>query len=153
MADERASVKRRRRIPAIWIVPLVTALLGLWMVYYTWQNQGPEITIVFSTAEGIESGKTKIRSLSVQVGLVTDLRLGEDNESVIVTAELDEEHGLLQVARVRAGESYLRQRVRPSHADLGVCRRNVLARDRSLDTFAECVAHGAIHAEAHGIRR
>lgn len=89
MADERASVSRRRRIPAIWIVPLVTALLGLWMVYYTWQNQGPEITVVFSTAEGIESGKTKIRSRSVQVGLVTDLRLGEDNESVIVTAELE----------------------------------------------------------------
>ena len=89
MAEERASVRRRQRIPAIWIVPLVTALLGLWMVYTTWQNQGPEITIVFSTADGIESGKTKIRARSVQVGLVTGLRLGEDNESVIVTAELE----------------------------------------------------------------
>jgi len=89
MAEERAAIRKRRKIPAIWIVPLVTALLGLWMVYYTWQNQGPEITILFSTAEGIESGKTKIRARSVQVGLVTSVRLGEDNESVIVTAELD----------------------------------------------------------------
>jgi len=89
MTEARASIRARRRIPAIWIVPLVTALLGLWMVYHTWRNQGPEITIAFSTAEGIESGKTKIRARSVQVGLVTSLRLGEDNESVIVTAELD----------------------------------------------------------------
>jgi paraquat-inducible protein B len=89
MTEERASVRSRRKIPAIWIVPLVTALLGMWMVYYTWQNQGPEITLTFSTAEGIESGKTKIRARSVQVGLVTDVRLGEDNQSVIVIAELD----------------------------------------------------------------
>ena len=88
MAEERATVSTRRKLPAIWIVTLVTALLGLWMVYYTWQNQGPEITLEFSTAEGIESGKTKIRARSVVVGLVTGGRLRGDHESVVVTAQI-----------------------------------------------------------------
>jgi paraquat-inducible protein B len=89
MNDTPAAVKRRRRIAPIWVVPIVAVLLGLWMVVYTYRNQGPEITIVFSTAEGIEAGKTKVKSLNVELGLVEGVRLGEDLESVVVTAQLE----------------------------------------------------------------
>ena len=60
MSDLEASVSKRRRISMIWAVPIAALLLGLYMVFYTLQSQGPEITIVFSTAEGIQAGKTKV---------------------------------------------------------------------------------------------
>jgi paraquat-inducible protein B len=89
MAEVRAEVTRRRRISAIWIVPLVAVVLGAWMVWFTFRNEGPEITIVFSTAEGIEAGKTKVRARSVEIGLVSSVGLADDLESVVVVAELD----------------------------------------------------------------
>ena len=52
--SEQAAVSRRRRISAVWIVPLLAVGLGAWMIWFTLQNQGPEITILFGTAnEGI----------------------------------------------------------------------------------------------------
>jgi paraquat-inducible protein B len=89
MSEVKAEVSRRRRIPAIWLVPLVAFLLGIWMVLYSAMTEGPEITLVFSTAEGIEAGKTKVKSRSVQVGLVESVMLSKDLESVTVIAKLD----------------------------------------------------------------
>ena len=89
MGDAQAIVTKRHRISKIWIVPIVALVLGVWMVVYTWASQGPEISIVFSTAEGIEAGKTKVRARSVEVGLVTGVVLAEDLEHVVVTASLE----------------------------------------------------------------
>ncbi len=89
MAEASATVSERRRISKIWVVPIVALVLGLWMVLYTLQTQGPEVTIVFSTAEGIEAGKTRIKLRSVEVGLVESAGLGDDMESVVVKARID----------------------------------------------------------------
>jgi paraquat-inducible protein B len=89
MPEARATVTRRRRVSRIWLVPIVAILLGAWMVYYTWSTEGPEIEITFSTAEGIEAGKTKIKARNVTVGIVESVVLGENRESVIVTALLE----------------------------------------------------------------
>lgn len=86
-----AAVSRKRGINPIWAVPILALLLGIWMVIYTIQRQGPEITIRFSTAEGIEQGKTKIKLRDVEIGLVKEVRLGEDHESVLITASLEKE--------------------------------------------------------------
>jgi paraquat-inducible protein B len=93
MAD--AEVTQRRGFSPIWIVPIVAVLLGAWMVFYTWRNEGPEITVTFSTAEGIEAGKTKIKARSVEVGIVESVLLGDDLESVIVTARIERSAALL----------------------------------------------------------
>jgi len=89
MPETRAEVKERRRVSAVWLIPLVSLVLGIWLVVYTWRNQGPEIEIVFQTAIGIEAGKTKIKARSVEVGVVERVVLGDDFESVIVTTRLE----------------------------------------------------------------
>ncbi len=91
MTDAHAAVSRKRGVNPIWGVPIVALVLGAWMVIYTIQGQGPEITITFSTAEGIENGKTKVKLRNVDIGLVDDVRLGDDLESVVVTASLEKE--------------------------------------------------------------
>ena len=91
MADARAEVSRRRRGSSIWFVPVVALLLGLWMLFYSYQNQGPEIEIRFETAEGIEAGRTQVKVRDVEVGLVESVRLADDLENVIATLQLDKE--------------------------------------------------------------
>ena len=89
MSEATASIGRRRRVPMIWVVPIVALLLGIWMVIYTAMTEGPEITLVFSTAAGVEAGKTKVKSRSVAIGMVETVKLGDDLESVVVVARLD----------------------------------------------------------------
>ncbi len=87
-----AVVSSRRRLPVIWLVPVLAVGLGIYMVIYTFMTEGPEITITFSTAQGIEAGRTKLSSLSVEVGLVETVVLNEDLDSVTVVARLDREN-------------------------------------------------------------
>lgn len=89
MAEVTASVKPRRKVPVIWLVPIVAALLGIWLVVYNYMTQGPEITIEFPTAEGIQPGKTKIKSLSVELGVVNSVELTKDLSRVVVKAQLE----------------------------------------------------------------
>jgi paraquat-inducible protein B len=76
-------------VPAIWLVPIIAALLGLWLVIYTYMTEGPEITITLSTAAGIEPGKTKIKALNVELGIVESLELTQDMQRVTVKAKLE----------------------------------------------------------------
>jgi paraquat-inducible protein B len=72
----------------IWLIPLLAVLIGGWMVYQDWKNQGPLITVEFAKASGIEVGTTKIKSLDVDIGQVTKVVIKPDLDGVIVTARL-----------------------------------------------------------------
>ncbi len=79
---------RKRRISLVWVVPLAAALIGGWLVVKALTEKGPEISITFASAEGLEAGKTKIRFKEVEIGQVTAIRLSEDLKGVVVGAEL-----------------------------------------------------------------
>ncbi len=85
---EEAEIKPRRGVAPVWVLPIVAALLGLWMLYYNTSNQGPVVTIEFKTAEGIQAGKTLIKSRNVELGVVETVVLADDLDSVIVTAQM-----------------------------------------------------------------
>ena len=55
-APLRAVIKERRRFSPVWIVPIVAALLGLWLVWKYYSARGPEITVRFENADGIAAG-------------------------------------------------------------------------------------------------
>jgi paraquat-inducible protein B len=79
---------RKRQISIVWIVPLVAVLIGIWLVYKTFSEKGPTITISFKSAEGLEAGKTKIRYKNVELGQVSEINLSPDLSHVTVTADL-----------------------------------------------------------------
>ncbi len=83
-----AVVETRSRPSAVWLVPLVAALIGAFLVYRTLSEAGPTITIHFATAEGLEAGKTQIRFKDVQVGLVQAIELSDDLSHVEVRADM-----------------------------------------------------------------
>lgn len=88
---EIRSRKRHFSISIVWLVPLIAVLIGGWLVFKALTEKGPTINITFSSAEGLEAGKTKIKYKEVELGQVTAISLSEDLSKVIVTAELVKE--------------------------------------------------------------
>ncbi len=79
---------RRFRIPLVWIIPLVAALIGLFLAAKSYYEQGPTITIQFGTGEGLEPGKTRIKYKDVDVGQIVAVALSDDGAHVVATARL-----------------------------------------------------------------
>ena len=74
----------------VWLIPLLTVLVGGWLIIKTVSEQGPEITISFKTAEGIEAGKTRIKYKNVDIGVVESIQFSEDFSHVIVTVSFNQ---------------------------------------------------------------
>jgi paraquat-inducible protein B len=94
LTDIPTAIPDRRRgwsVQFIWIVPIVAALIGGWLVVKGILKRGPTITITFKTAEGLEAGKTKIKYKNVDVGEVKMVKLSEDRLGVVATAEIVKE--------------------------------------------------------------
>ena len=83
-----AVVQRKRGVSLVWIVPIIAAAIGAWLWWDAIQKRGPEITIEFRTAEGLEAGKTKILFKSVEVGMIEAVRLKPDLTGVVATARM-----------------------------------------------------------------
>ncbi len=91
MSEEVLVESNRRKISGIWLVPIVAAVLGIWLAVDAYLGQGPTITLRFASAEAIQAEKTLVKVRNVTVGTVTDVRLAEDLKGVVVTAELSPE--------------------------------------------------------------
>jgi paraquat-inducible protein B len=79
----------RRHISWIWAIPVVTAVIGLWLGWDTLARRGPLITIIFETADGLVAGQTHVRHKDVDMGLVQGVVLGKDVQQVIVTVRMN----------------------------------------------------------------
>ena len=86
--DASVVSKKQSRISFVWIVPIIAAIAGAWIAVTTIRNKGPEITIVFKSAEGLEANKTQIKYNGVEVGEIKSVRLADDYQTVIATAQM-----------------------------------------------------------------
>jgi paraquat-inducible protein B len=86
--DSRAVPKKQTRLSLVWFIPILAAALGVWVAVARIRSEGPKITMVFQSAEGLEAGKTKINYRGVDVGTITAIRLSEDHQRVIATAQM-----------------------------------------------------------------
>ncbi|MDE2366003.1 MAG: MCE family protein [Betaproteobacteria bacterium] len=85
-------VRERDWMPSlVWLIPILAAVIGISLAVKTLVQRGPEITITFHSAEGLEAGKTKIKYKEVEIGTVQSIALSEDRALVLVTAELKKE--------------------------------------------------------------
>ena len=82
-------IRPRRGLSVVWIIPLVAALIGIWLGVRAWRENGPVIFITFEGAEGLEAGKTRIKYKDVEVGHVEAVRLSPDRTRVLVRARME----------------------------------------------------------------
>lgn len=87
-AGEPVVSKQRWNTWLVWLLPAVAALIGLSLVVHAWLGQGPEITIQFKTAAGLEAGKTRVKYKDLTIGSVKSVRLAADGSHVLVGVAL-----------------------------------------------------------------
>lgn len=82
---------RRWRLSPIWVVPAIAAAIGLALVAKTFLDRGPVIEVSFTSARGIEPGKTDLRFRDVKIGQVRSLRISRDHSHILATIDLNKE--------------------------------------------------------------
>ncbi len=87
----QARLHRRSRISLIWLLPVIAAFIGLYLVITTLAQRGPDIVLTFQTADGLTAGQTKVRHKAVDLGTVTSIRLAQDMSHVIVHVSMTSE--------------------------------------------------------------
>jgi paraquat-inducible protein B len=80
--------RARWRPQVVWLVPIIAVLIGGWLAVKAVLDQGPQITIMFNTGDGLEAGKTKIKFREVDIGVIKGVSLSRDHKHVIATAEV-----------------------------------------------------------------
>lgn len=91
----------RRRFSLVWLIPVLAALIGGWLVVKAMTSKGPEVTIYFASAESLEAGKTKVKYKDVEIGQVTEVAFDRDFTRVKVQVQMDREAARLLSANTR----------------------------------------------------
>lgn len=89
VAESRVIPKRRTRLSLVWIIPILAAAVGAWVAATRIMSEGPEISIEFRSAEGLEAGKTKIRYKGLDVGTLKTIRLTNDRRHVLAAVQME----------------------------------------------------------------
>jgi paraquat-inducible protein B len=84
----RVVPRRATRISPVWVIPILAAVVAIGVAVQRILTEGPTVTIVFRSAEGVEAGKTFVKYKDVNIGQVTAVRLSEDFGKVEVTAKI-----------------------------------------------------------------
>jgi paraquat-inducible protein B len=80
--------KRRWTLQWVWVLPVLAAIVGGWLAVRAVMQDGPDITIRFKTAEGLEANKTRVKYKDVDIGVVKSVTLARDRAGIVVKAAL-----------------------------------------------------------------
>ncbi|WNC66888.1 MlaD family protein [Thalassotalea nanhaiensis] len=83
-----AKVRERKGISAVWLVPVIALLFGLWLIISAVADRGVFVTVEFDNASGIVVGKTEVRYKGLTAGVVKSIEVSPDLNSVIATIEM-----------------------------------------------------------------
>jgi paraquat-inducible protein B len=86
--DQASAVEKKKRFSPIWLVPIVAALLVVYLGYSTLARRGPEITLHFKTADGLVGQQTLLKYKAVPIGTVEDIDLGAGHDDVVVRVRM-----------------------------------------------------------------
>ena len=86
----RPQVTPKAGLSIVWLIPLVTLMVGGWLIARTLLDQAPTATLTFKTAAGIQAGKTAVKYKSVEIGIVEEIQFAEDFDHVELTVTFNE---------------------------------------------------------------
>ena len=86
--QNRAKIIKMSSISPIWFLPVVAAILGLWILFQNISHSGTNIQIHFDNADSLIVDKTRIRYKGVIVGTVKKIELDTSN-GVKVIAKIE----------------------------------------------------------------
>lgn len=83
--------KKDKFLSLIWCIPLIALCISSSLIYDTYLDKGPVITLIMNSAEGITERKTIIKALNVDVGKVTSIKLSKDLKYVEATVQMNKD--------------------------------------------------------------
>jgi len=86
------AVKDKKKFSTIWILPLIALFIAAWLFVQNERNKGIIVHILMPHAEGVVAGKTEIKVRSVNIGIISDIRLAHDQRSVIAEAKINKSY-------------------------------------------------------------
>ncbi len=89
LPQAEAVPERKNRISAVWIIPVVAALVGVGIAVQRILSEGPTIRITFESGEGIEAGKTAVKYKDTEIGTVTKVSMTDNHAKILVTAKME----------------------------------------------------------------
>ncbi len=87
--ERPVAVSDRRPLRIIWLLPVIALGIAGWFLYGSLASRGPEITIRFETAEGLEIGKSAIKHKDVVLGTVIGLKPADGFKHIEVKARMN----------------------------------------------------------------
>ena len=86
-----AEPQKTSRFSMVWLIPIVTGLVGIWLIFKTYIEKGIEIEISFNNGYNLEEAKTRIKFKEVNIGLVHTITFSDDYSKVILKATINRE--------------------------------------------------------------
>lgn len=82
-------IARQHHFAPIWLLPIIALLVGIWLVWRSLLDIGPQISIEFESGEGIVPNQTQVQYKGIVIGVVKDLKAKEDYSGVLATIQID----------------------------------------------------------------
>lgn len=77
---EDPQIRPARSISWFWLLPLIAAVLGGWLVKRHFNDLGEIVQVSLPSADGLSAGKTEVRCRSVKIGELESISLADDLE-------------------------------------------------------------------------
>ncbi|MBL4667054.1 MAG: MCE family protein, partial [Sneathiella sp.] len=74
---------------SIWLIPLVAITIAGWLIFQSFLDKGPEITISLSSAKGLEAGKTSLKYKDVVIGVVARIEFPDEGDGIDVIVSIN----------------------------------------------------------------
>lgn len=87
----KAEIVKRSKFSKIWILPIITIIIGGGIIIDKIANQGMKIELIVKSAEGIEAAKTKVKLKAVDIGIVKSIHFNNDASRVVLRLEIEKE--------------------------------------------------------------
>ena len=76
-----------RGISAVWVIPIIAALIGGWLVFKNIIKEEVVVEVAFENAAGLEAGKTAVKLRNITIGKVKDVKFSPDLLKVVAFIE------------------------------------------------------------------
>jgi len=92
---------RRSALSGIWLVPIVAAIIALYLGWQSYAQHGAEITLSFQSADGIAAGQTQVKYKGVSLGTVRNVTVDPKTRLVEVHVRMTRESSEYMTDRAR----------------------------------------------------
>lgn len=87
-AGSQDAVVRRRRLSWVWLIPVVSVLIGGGLLWTTLARRGPLVRVTFDTAESLQAGQSQVKFKDMQMGTVQGFELTPDRKQVVTSIRM-----------------------------------------------------------------